>query len=99
LSARSPLTSHHSVVLAVGSYPSRSTAERDFRAVWALKHKVRVDQVAVAAVEKGTKGWLEIARHHGTAMPLAWGVVPFLDQGRPTPHGQRRIVTRWALTE
>ncbi len=67
--------SDHSVVLAIASYPSRSTAEHDFRAISALKHKARVDQVAAASVEKGANGWLEIARHHSEAMPLAWGVV------------------------
>ena len=30
----------------------------------------RVDHVAAAVVEKGANGWLEIARHHGMAMPL-----------------------------
>ena len=71
----SPLMSDHSVVLAIASYPSRSTGEHDFRAVSTLKHKARVDQVAAAAVEKGANGWLEITRHHSEAMPLALGVV------------------------
>jgi hypothetical protein len=39
-----------------------------------LKHKGRIDQIAVAVVEKGANGPLEIARHHSTAMPLGWGV-------------------------
>ena len=74
LTAGSPLMSDQPVVLAVASYPSRATAELDFRAVWALRHQGRVDQVAAAVVEKGANGWLEIARHHSTAMPLGWGV-------------------------
>ncbi len=71
---REPLMSDQPVVLAVASYCSYATAERDFRAVWALKSKGRVDQVAAAVVEKGANGWLEIARHHSTAMPAGWGV-------------------------
>jgi hypothetical protein len=62
------------VVVAVASYSSRATAELDFRAVWALRHESRVDQVAVAVVEKGANGSLEMARHHSTALPLVWGV-------------------------
>ena len=71
---REPLMSDQPVVLAVASYCSYTTTKRDFRAVWALKSKGRVDQVAAAVVEKGTNGWLEIARHHSTAMPAGWGV-------------------------
>jgi hypothetical protein len=67
--------SDHPIVLAVASYPSRSTAERDLHALAGLRHQARVDQVAAAAVEKGANGWLEIARHHSSATPLAWGVV------------------------
>ncbi len=66
--------SHRPVILAVGSYPSRATAEQDFHAVSALKHQGRANQAAAALVEKGGNGWLEIARHHCTAMPLGWGV-------------------------
>ena len=67
--------SDHPIVLAVASYPSRSTAERDLHALTGLRHQARVDQVAAAAVEKGANGWLEIARHHSSATPLAWGGV------------------------
>jgi hypothetical protein len=62
------------VVLAAASYPSRATAEQDFWAVGALKRHGPVDQVAAAVVEKGANGWLEIVRHHNTALPLGWGV-------------------------
>ena len=75
LTAGSPLMSDYPIVLAVASYPSRATAERDLRALSGLKHQARVDQVAAVSVEKGANGWLEIARHHSTGTPLAWGVV------------------------
>jgi hypothetical protein len=74
LIAGSPLMSDQSVVVAVASYSSRATAELDFHAVWALRHVSRGDQVAAAVVEKGANGWLEMARHHSTALPLVWGV-------------------------
>jgi hypothetical protein len=66
--------SYQPVVLAAASYPSRETAELDFRAVSAYKHEGRVDQVAAAMVEKGANGWLEIVSHDSTAMPTGWGV-------------------------
>ena len=62
------------VVLAAASYPSRATAEHDFWAVAAIKRHGPLDQLAAAVVEKGANGWLEIVRHHSTALPLGWGV-------------------------
>jgi hypothetical protein len=62
------------IVLAAASYPSRSAAEHDFRAVGGLKQDGRVDQVAASAMEKGADGWLEIVCHHSTALSLGSGV-------------------------
>jgi hypothetical protein len=74
LTARSRLVSNQPVVLAVASYPCRETAVVDFRAVSAIEHQGGAGHVAAAVVEKGANGWLEMVRHHSTAMPLGFGV-------------------------
>jgi hypothetical protein len=63
-----------SVVLAVASYHSGASAEVDFRAVWGHQRQGGDNKVAVAVVEKGANGWLEITRHHTPAIPPAWGI-------------------------
>lgn len=74
LTAGSRLMTDQSVVLAVASYPSRADAEVDFRVLWVREHTGGVDHVAAALVEKGANGWLEMVRHHSTAMPVGFGV-------------------------
>jgi hypothetical protein len=61
------------VVLAVASYPSRRSAEVDFRGLWPPKDNGRVEQLAAAMVQKGANGWLEMTRSHSAAMSPAFG--------------------------
>ena len=60
-------------VLAVATYPDKSAAEADFRAVWGSHREGDVDHVAAAVLEKGIDGQLRMDRHDSTAKDLACG--------------------------
>jgi uncharacterized membrane protein len=60
------------VVMAVASYHSKTAAESDFRALWAIEEQVVNGRVAAALVEKGADGQLTIDRHRCPGDHPAW---------------------------
>jgi hypothetical protein len=60
-------------VLAVATYPDKSAAEADFRALWGGHREGDIDHVAAAVLEKGKDGKLHLDRHDSTAKDVAWG--------------------------
>jgi hypothetical protein len=65
--------SDQSVVLAVASYSSLASADRDVRAVRDAHRERGLDQVALAVLEKGDDGTLRVERHDQSPRQLVRG--------------------------
>ncbi|HUW04562.1 MAG TPA: DUF1269 domain-containing protein [Acidimicrobiales bacterium] len=65
--------SNKPVTVAVATYANKAAAELDFDTLHGVKGEGQIDHLAVAVVEKGADGKLEIDRHNTSAKHAAWG--------------------------